>query len=118
MESILDPMISFYRSQVQLLERELQIVEEHNKQLKRERNAARRAFDRLEDYVVDCETRLEYLRAVLNLHVDRATRNVQRDLLDEFNEVARQADVDFDELGLLFPDEEFESDNEHPVIEL
>lgn len=118
MDAILDPMIIFYKTQLERAQEFIELLEKQNRELLQERDQLSRSFERLEIYTEHCEARLEYLRDVLNRHVDNATNNVRRDLLDEFNQVARDHNIEYNEIELLFPDEELESDDENIIIEL
>ena len=70
MDAIIDPMIMFYKKQLEGAQEYIELLEKHNRELKDERDNLNKSFERLELYTDDCEARLEYLRDVLNRHVD------------------------------------------------
>lgn len=78
----------------------------------REQNARLESqYERLEEYNHQVESRLNALRDVLGSFIDHSTRDVRRDLLDEFNAVARDYNIDLEEMEIIYPDDEFETES-------
>jgi hypothetical protein len=112
MEAVLQPIVTFYRESLERIEERYTHLMSAYEELLMERRNLQRAFERLEDYATEQEARYAALQDVLERFVFHSTRNVRRDLLDEFNAVAREQAIDFDEMNLLM-----QSDDEETVVD-
>ena len=109
MEAILQPIVTFYRESLEKVERKYESLRAAYEELLLERRHLMQSYERLEDYATEQDARLNALRDVIDRFIDQATVNTRRDLLDEFNAVAREHNIDFDE-DVLTALEETESD--------
>lgn len=100
--ALLDPMITFYRETLERTKRILKATQIAYKACKKELQELRLSYDRLEEWAESQEQRADALQTVIETFVNQNGRQVRRDLLDAFNEVATDLGI---ELGDFDSDE-------------
>lgn len=108
MEAILHPVLQFYKDNLESSLDLIEILEDQRTELKDENRRLRQRIEDLEIRVAEAEYRADALRRVLDVMAERTERTVRRDLLDAFNEVANELDVDLDMEQLSSDMEDFE----------
>jgi alpha-glucuronidase len=103
--ALLDPMVQFYKQEYERVDNWLRVIQKTHRQLLKDFNALRQQYYHLEEYAQEQETRANELRDIMEAYVNRHSTAVQRDLMEEFNEVANGLGVH--DLDLSFNDSEF-----------
>lgn len=73
-------------------------LEADNRVLAREHAALRRQYDALEDYATEQEMRANALHDVIDGYIERSATSVRRDLMAEFEHVARVNNIDLENI--------------------
>lgn len=98
-QALVDVMVTFYREQYERLQQHYDVLKRVYRECRHELYQLRTAYERLEDYANEQEQRANALHDVIDLFINRHGRNVRRDLLDSFNEVAHELDIELDEFS-------------------
>lgn len=96
--ALIDIMVTHYREALERLEERLKVVEEQNKAIKTENALMRDAYYRMETMALEEETRADQLRQSILDFMASLSPTARRDLIPEFNAVARANEVSIDEL--------------------
>jgi len=96
--ALIDPMMTFYREQYERVCREYEVLRRVYRECKHELYNLRNQYERLEEYATEQEERAAALHSVIDHFISRNGRNVRRDLLDSFNEVANELGIELEEL--------------------
>lgn len=109
MQSIVDPLVMFYKHQNEMLLKLLKAREDEVIALREERDLLRERTDQLENFADEQEQRANALHDVIDVMIERQTYgNVRRDLIEAFNEVANELDIElelYDVIDLTSDDE-------------
>lgn len=111
MESIVDPMIMFYKKECEALLHILELREQQIEEMREERRRIRLEYEALQVWAEEQEQRANALHDVIDVMVERYTDgNVRRDLIEAFNEVANDLDIELELFEVVDLTED--SDNE------
>lgn len=111
MDAITLHMIMHYKESMDKLEKRLAKLEDANKKLVFQNNSLVNQIERIEEYAEQMEMRADVLHEVLDRFIEGSTRDVRRNLLDDFNAVARNNDIDIPNINeLLFETSDTESE--------
>ena len=119
MDPVLYHMTLFYKAEIEALEAKIvrtetrvAALELENERLNYEKNSLSRQYERLEEYADEQEAKANAIHDVVDEMINRSGEGVRRDLLDSFNEVARDLGIDLDiwETETLQSDEVLEED--------
>ena len=97
-QAIVDCMVLHYKEGLENLEERMKKLEADNRVLAREHAALRRQYDALEDYATEQEMRANALHDVIDGYIERSATSVRRDLLMEFEHVARVRNIDLENI--------------------
>ena len=89
-------LVNYFKKDLEAAIVRLEAAERMNRQLKVEQARMNRQYEELERWAVAQEARADALHEVIHGFIDNSTTNVRRDLLEEFNRVAEELDVDLD----------------------
>jgi len=92
--ALIDPMVTYYREQYERMEQWYHVLKRVYRQQQQELYQLRNEYEELENWANDQEERANAMRAVINRMIDGNPRDVRRNLLEAFNEVARELQVD------------------------
>lgn len=96
MEALLDPILTFYRQCLERLEERFDRLRVDYENLLMERRSLMRSYERLEEWGVEQESRLNALREVFDRVIAEATANTRAELLHAFTEVQRENEIELD----------------------
>lgn len=99
-QALVDCMVTFYREKVERLENLLEVIQANYRSLREDYIHLKANYERLEDWAHEQEQRADALHDVIDSFINRSGTTVRRDLLDSFNEVANDLDVDLDLSGI------------------
>ena len=105
-QALVDIMVTHYREKYERLDVLTKILESNYKELRKDYRHLQSAYDRLEEWGNDQEQRANALHDVLDNYIERSGAGVRSDLLESFHEIARNLDIDLEELIELPIDEE------------
>lgn len=98
-QAIVDSMVTFYREHYERIERHYEVLKRVYRQCRQELYQLRSQYEQLEEYANEQEQRANALHDVIDLYINRNGRNVRRDLLDSFNEVANDLGIELDDFS-------------------
>jgi hypothetical protein len=113
MEAICDVMVMFYKDNLERMEKLLNLIEQQSAELKIENVALKRQYETLEEWANTQELRANALADVIDRFIVNSGDGVQRDLMEAFNEVAEDLDVDLD---FLTEQQEFDSESTEEIV--
>ncbi|MCG0276766.1 MAG: hypothetical protein L5655_11565 [Thermosediminibacteraceae bacterium] len=97
-QALVDVMVQHYKDGLEALEKRMIELEAANKLMAREQATLRRQYDALEDYATEQEMRANALHDVIDGYIERSVSTVRRDLLAEFEHVARVNNIDLENI--------------------
>lgn len=106
--SLVDPFVTFYRENYERLADQYNVLKSVYRETCAELYQLRNQYERLEEYAQEQEQRANALHDIMDHYINHHGRNVRRDLLDSFNEVATQLGVELEDFSDA--DTEFETD--------
>lgn len=98
-QALVDCMVTFYREQYERLEQHYDVLKRVYRQCRHELYQLRNQYEELENYANEQEERANALHDVIDRFITRNGRNVRRDLMDSFNEVANELGIELDILS-------------------
>jgi len=96
--ALVDCMVTHYREKYERLERLMIALQENYRGLREDYHHLKANYERLENWANDQEQRADALHDVIDRYINRSGPGIRRDLLDAFNEVANELDIDIDEI--------------------
>lgn len=106
--ALVDCMVTHYKEKYERMENLLKAVQENYRSLRQDYNSLTNSYQRLETWAEEQEQRANALHDVINSFIDRNGPVVRRDLLESFNEVADDLDIDLDQILDNDSEEEFD----------
>ena len=107
-QALVDVMVTHYKEKYERFERLMTALQNNYRVLREDNERLRRAYDVLEDWAIAQEQRANALHSVIDTFIDRNGENVRRDLMEAFNEVATDLDVNLDlDIDLMHSDDDF-----------
>lgn len=91
-------MVTHYREKYERLEHLMEILQTNYRSLREDYEHLKNNYARLEDWANDQEQRADALHDVMDRFINRHGAGVRRDLLDTFNEVATDLDIDLEDV--------------------
>ncbi len=91
---LVDPMVTHYKECFENTQKILIAVEKAYEELRIDREALRRQYNALEEWATAQEARATVLYDLVDTMLDHVSRPVARDLLPEFEAVARRHNVE------------------------
>lgn len=102
-------MVTHYKEKYERLEFLIEVLQSNYRALREDYLSLKRSYDQLEEWANDQEQRANALHDVIDTFINRNGVGVRRDLLEAFNEVANDLEINIDDL-LAYEEEEFEID--------
>jgi len=99
MEALVDCMVTFYKEKYERLENLFEALKVNYKSLRQDNLNLRRQYEELERYAEEQESRANALHDVIDGYINRSGPGIRRDLMEAFNEVANNLDIDIDLLS-------------------
>jgi Lhr-like helicase len=96
MDAITLALVEYYKRDLESAIHRLELEERRAMKLAQEVKLLTRQYHALEDFAQEQEQRADALAQVINGFIENTTNEVRRDLMDEFNAVARELDIDLD----------------------
>ena len=108
MEAILQPMLLWYKDQLDTSCELLELLGKQRQELTEENRELRQRLDHVHIQLAEAQYRADALHRVLDVMVDRQAGQVRRDLMDAFNEVADEIGVELEMSDVETEMEDFE----------
>ena len=96
MDAITQCLIEYFKRDLEAAVKRLEAAERENRKLRQDYINLQRSYDGLEEWANDQEARADAMRDIINGFIDNSTNTVRRELLQEFNRVANELDIDLD----------------------
>lgn len=111
--AIIDPLVQFYKDCLERAEQRIWLLEMQYEEVKAERQQLQRQYDTLEEWATSQEFRANALHDVIDGFITReTTASIRRDLLEAFNEVANELDIDMGDVHQPFEEIDLTSDSD------
>lgn len=106
-QALVDCMVTHYREKYERLTHLMEVIQNNYRSLRQDYVHLKNSYARLEDWANDQEQRADALHDVIDRFINRNGPRVRRDLLESFNEVAADLDIDLDEILAQSDDDDF-----------
>jgi hypothetical protein len=103
MEAICDAMVQFYKKTAEKYEHLYNRMIQERDKYRNDYTRLRRQYYVLEDYSHTQELRADAMHDVLERFIESLTGELRMELADHFRVVARERDIDLDELDIEVP---------------